>query len=100
MLENHCTRTAESLRAGCGRQGHKIVYLAVKKGTIFVNTLLLKQSLLIIVTIYPVVYLLINIYANFAIADIAPELCQKGDFFPEKGDERLFFVYYLELMLT
>ena len=32
-LENHCTRTAQSSRGGCSRRVHKIVYLAVKKGT-------------------------------------------------------------------
>ena len=42
MLENHCTRTAQSSRGGCRRRVHKIVYLAVKKGHILVNILLLK----------------------------------------------------------
>ena len=36
MLENHCTRTAQSSRGGCRRRVHKIVYLAVKKGHILV----------------------------------------------------------------
>ena len=41
-LENHCNRTAQSLHGGCSRRVHKIVYLAVKKGNIFVNILFLK----------------------------------------------------------
>ena len=41
MLENHCT-LAQSLGGGCSLQVHKIVYLAVKKGNILVNILLLK----------------------------------------------------------
>ena len=42
MLENHCNRTAQSSRGGCSRRGHNIVYLAVRKGNILVNSLLLK----------------------------------------------------------
>ena len=42
MLMTHCTRTAQSSRGGCSRRVHKIVYLAVKKGNILVNILLLK----------------------------------------------------------
>ena len=42
-LENHCTQTAQSLRGGCIRQVHKIEYLAVNKGNILVNVLLLKK---------------------------------------------------------
>ena len=41
-LETHCTRLVQSSRVGCSRRGHKIVYLAVKKGNIFVIILLLK----------------------------------------------------------
>ena len=41
-LENHCTRTAQSSRGGCSRRMHKIEYLAVNKGNILVNVLLLK----------------------------------------------------------
>ena len=41
-LENHCTRTAQSSRGGCSRRVRRIVYLAVKKGKIMVNILLLK----------------------------------------------------------
>ena len=41
-LENHCTRTAQSSRGGCSRRVHKIEYLAVKKGNILFNVLLLK----------------------------------------------------------
>ena len=41
-LENHCTLTAQSLRGGCSRGVHKIVYLAVYKGNILVIFLLLK----------------------------------------------------------
>ena len=35
-LENHCTRTAQSSRGVCSRLVHKIVYLTVKKGHIFI----------------------------------------------------------------
>ena len=41
-LENHCTRTAQSLRGGCSRRVHTIVYLAVEKGNILVNISLLQ----------------------------------------------------------
>ena len=41
-LENHCTRTAQSSCVGCSRRVDKIVYLAVIKGNILVNILLLK----------------------------------------------------------
>ena len=41
-LENHCTRTAQSSGGGCSRRVHKIEYLAVIKGNILVNFLLLK----------------------------------------------------------
>ena len=41
-LENHCTRTAQSSLGVCSRRVHKIVYLAVKKGNILGNILLLK----------------------------------------------------------
>ena len=41
-LENHCTGTAQASRVGCSRQGHIIVFLAVKKVNILVNFLLLK----------------------------------------------------------
>ena len=41
-LENHSTRTAQSSCGGCSGRVHKIVYLAVKKGNILVNILLLK----------------------------------------------------------
>ena len=41
-LENHCTQTAQSSRDGCSQRVHKIVYLAVNKGNILVNILLLK----------------------------------------------------------
>ena len=40
--ENHCSRTAQSSRGGCSRRVHEIVCLAVKKGNILVNYLLLK----------------------------------------------------------
>ena len=46
-LENHCTQTVQSLRAGCSRQGHKIVYLAVKKGNILPIFYFWKHNLLI-----------------------------------------------------
>ena len=36
------TRAAQSSRVGCSRRVHRIVYLAVKKGNILVNILLLK----------------------------------------------------------
>ena len=42
MLENHCTRTTQSSCLGCSRRVHRIVYLAVEKGNILVNILLLK----------------------------------------------------------
>ena len=42
-LENHCTRTAQSSRGGCSRRAHKIIHLAVKKGNILFNVLLLKR---------------------------------------------------------
>ena len=42
MLENHCTRTAQSLCGGCSLRVHKIVNLAVKKGNILVHNFLLK----------------------------------------------------------
>ena len=41
-LENHCTRTAQSSCGGYRRRVHKKVYLAVIKGNILVNILLLK----------------------------------------------------------
>ena len=41
-IENLCTPTAQSLPSGCSRQVHRIVDLAVKKGNILVNILLLK----------------------------------------------------------
>ena len=41
-LENHCTRTAQSEHGGCSRRVHEMVYLAVNKGNILVNILLLK----------------------------------------------------------
>ena len=37
-----CTRTAQSSRFGRNRRVHRILYLAVKKGNILVNILLLK----------------------------------------------------------
>ena len=40
-LENHCTQTVQSSRGGCSRQVHKKEYLAVNKGNILVNVLLL-----------------------------------------------------------
>ena len=40
-LENYCTGTAQSLLVGCSQWMHKIVNLAVKKGIILVNILLL-----------------------------------------------------------
>ena len=30
--------------------------------------------------------------------DLAPELCQKGDFFPEKEDENLFMFWNLYIV--
>ena len=39
---NHCNRKAQSLCGGCSRRVHKKGYLAVKKGNIMVNFLLLK----------------------------------------------------------
>ena len=42
-LDNHCTQRAQSSHSSCSRQVHKIVNLAVKKGNILVNILLLKR---------------------------------------------------------
>ena len=39
------------------------------------------------------------IYVSSAIVDTAPELCQKGDFSPEKKDEDIF-VNVLKFMVT
>ena len=50
IFENHCTRITHSSCCGCSQRVHIIVYLAVKKGNILVNILLLKCSLRIIVT--------------------------------------------------
>ena len=36
---------------------------------------------------------------SYALVDTAPELCQKGDIFPEKRMEGIF-VYVLKYMLT
>ena len=49
-LENHCTQTVQSSHVGCSRRVHRIVYIAVKKGNLFVNILLLKKISLISVT--------------------------------------------------
>ena len=49
-LENHRTRTAQSLHGGCSWRVHKIVYLAVDKGNILVTFLLLKIFIWIIIT--------------------------------------------------
>ena len=49
-LESHCTRTVQPSRGGCSRCVHKIVYLAVKKGNILVNILLLKTFIANFVT--------------------------------------------------
>ena len=46
MLENHCTRTAQSSRVGCSRRVHRIVYLAVKKGNVLVNILFQSENIL------------------------------------------------------
>ena len=42
MLENLCTGTGQLSHGGCSRGVHKIDYLAVNKGNILVNVLLLK----------------------------------------------------------
>ena len=44
-------------------------------------------------------YLLNKIYVRLAIVNTARELCQKGDFSPEKRMKGIF-VYVLEFMLT
>ena len=44
-------------------------------------------------------YLFNKIYVCYAIVDAAPELCQKGDFSPEKSMKGIF-AYVLELMFT
>ena len=41
-MENHSPQIAQSSRGGCSSQLHEIVYLAVKKGNILVDILLLK----------------------------------------------------------
>ena len=51
-LENHCTRTTQSSCCGCSRRVHKIVYLAVNKGNILVNFLLLKIFIARIIITY------------------------------------------------
>ena len=65
--ENHCTRTAQSLRGGCSRRVRRKVYIAVKKGNVMVNILLLKNILLsdlCFSLINPAVYLLDNVYMS------------------------------------
>ena len=59
-LENHCIRTAQSSRGGCSRRVYKIMYIAVKKGNIFVIFLLLKILIANYNHIHPAVYLLNN----------------------------------------
>ena len=59
MLENYCTRTAQSSHGGCSGRVHKIVYLAVTKGNIsvifFISENIHRKLLL---RLNPVVYLL------------------------------------------
>ena len=64
---------------------HRIVYLAVKKGNIFVNILVLTffSGYLLSMT-NPSVYLLNKVYVSKAIVETGPELCQKGDFLLKK----------------
>ena len=71
------------------------MYVAIKKGNILVNILLLK----ILSLIYPVVNLHNKIYVGWVIVDPATELCQKSDFFLKKRMKGIF-VYVLELILT
>ena len=59
-LENHCTRTTQSSRAGCSRRVYRIVYVAVKKGNILVNILLLEIF-----------------FANYSLMN--PEFCPMND---------------------
>ena len=59
-LDNHCIRTVQSLRGGCSRRVHKIVYLAVKNDNILVNILLLKLFIANYCHINPAVYLLMT----------------------------------------
>ena len=73
-LVNHCTRTAQSSRVCCSRRVHGIVYQAVKKGNIFVNTLPLEIFIANYCNIKPAVYLLNNIYKGWVIVATAPEL--------------------------
>ena len=99
MLENHCTQTSQSSRGGCSRQVHKIEYLAVNKGNVLVNFLLLKifnRELLSLIN--PAVYLLNKFFVGWVIGATAPELCQKCDFFLKKIMKEIF-AYVLEVLL-
>ena len=55
-LENHCIKTVKSSPVGCSQRG-VLVYLAVNKGKVFVNILLLKMICAYYCHIYPAVYL-------------------------------------------
>ena len=57
------------------------MYLAVKKSVVFANILLLKTIFAENCHLYNQLYSKNNTYA---IVNTAPELCQHGDFFPEK----------------
>ena len=82
-------------RGGCSRRVHKIVYLAVKKGVFFTSENI-HRELLSLINI--AVYLLNKMFMGLVKVAIAPELCQKCDFFSLKEDD--FFAYVLECMLT
>ena len=96
MLENHCTRTAQSSHGGCSQQVHKTVYLAVNKFNILVNFFTsenIHRELLSLLN--PAVYLLNKIFVGRVIVASAPELC----LFLKKRVKEIF-AYVLKCMLT
>ena len=77
---------------------HKIVYLAVKKGNILVNILLLK----IFIANYCHLYIQLSIRLDICELNVvatAPELCQKCDFYLKKTMKEIS-ANVLEVMLT
>ena len=98
-LEKHCIRTSHSLRGGCSRRVHKIVYLAVKKGNILVNILLLK---IFIANYCRLLIQLCTCLTNFCgLSDrrYRARGMPKYDIFLKKGMKENF-AYVLEFMLT
>ena len=92
ILENHCTRTAQSSREGCSRRGHKIGYLAVNKGIFFNFFYFLKFLSLIIITYKSSCVSALPIFCG--LCDM-PKMC----FFLTKRMKEIF-AYVLEFMLT